>query len=185
MHAGLLRIAIVPLVLVCLPGRASGQTTWYVDDDNCPGPGAGTQADPFCAIQRAIDESLSADEVIVAPGVYNETIDFIGKAITLRSSDGPDVTTIDATGLDDTVVRCVSGETPDTILQGFTITGGYVSSRSGGGMVVEGSSPTITQCVFSQNVVEPDLVIPTGGAGLYVASGSPNVTDCKGPRQNK
>jgi len=82
--------------------------TIYVDV-NCPGPGNGSEADPYCSIQTAIDNAVDTDEVIVSPGTYFETIDFMGKAIWLHSSGGWDVTTIDAqqTG---TVVTCASGE---------------------------------------------------------------------------
>ncbi len=45
----------------------------------------------------------------MAPGAYVEAIYFLGKVITLRSSCGPEVTTIDGTGHFH-VVRCVSGE---------------------------------------------------------------------------
>lgn len=41
-------------------------------------------------IQAGIDASVNGDNVIVFPGTYNELIDFKGKAITLKSSDGPD-----------------------------------------------------------------------------------------------
>ena len=75
-------------------------------------------------IQDAIDAASNGDEVIVAPGTYPEVIDFSGKAITLRSSDGANVTIIDGTGLNNSVVKCVSGEGSDTVLDGFTITGG-------------------------------------------------------------
>ena len=34
-----------------LAASAYAQTTWHVDDDNCPGPGPGTEAGPFCKIQ--------------------------------------------------------------------------------------------------------------------------------------
>ncbi len=96
--------------------------TIYVDV-NCPGPGNGSEAEPYCSIQTAIDNAVDTDEIVVAPGTYFETIDFLGNAIALRSSDGPDVTIIDAqqTG---TVVTCNSGEGPGTVLEGFTITGG-------------------------------------------------------------
>ncbi len=30
--------------------RADAQTTWHVDDDACPGPGSGTEVDPFVAL---------------------------------------------------------------------------------------------------------------------------------------
>ena len=60
--------------------------TIFVDDDNCPGPGDGSELDPYCSIQTAIDAAVDTDEIVVAPGTYFETIDFLGKAITLRSS---------------------------------------------------------------------------------------------------
>ncbi|MFQ5530634.1 MAG: hypothetical protein ACE5FP_09870, partial [Gemmatimonadota bacterium] len=65
-------------------------------------------------VQDGINAAVSGqDEIVVAPGTYLETIDFLGKAITLRSSDGPEVTIIDGTGFFH-VVQCVNGEGPDT-----------------------------------------------------------------------
>ncbi len=69
--------------------------------------------------------------MVVAPGLYHEAIDFIGKAITLRSTDGSEVTTIDASGLDTTVVMFISGEGKDSVLTGFTITGGVAPLYAG------------------------------------------------------
>ncbi len=97
-------------------------------------------------IQAAIDAATPGDEILVAPGSYAETIDFKGKAIALRSSGGPEDTLNDGSGLNQSVVRCVSGEGPDSVLQGFTITGG--SAEFGGGMRNEGSSPTVLDCIF-------------------------------------
>ena len=99
--------------------------TIYVDA-SCPG-GDGSIGDPYCSIQAAIDNAVDSDEIVVAPGTYFETIDFIGKAIWLHSSDGPEVTIIDGTG-NFHVVQCVIGEGPDTVLDGFTITGGNADS---------------------------------------------------------
>jgi len=121
-------------------------------------------------IQAAIDSAAAGDVIVVAPGTYSETIDFLGKAITLRSSGGPLVTVISGSGTD-SVVRCVSGEGPDTILEGFTITGG--SALEGGGMLNIGSSPTIRECVFSGNSAGDR------GGGMYNEDGSPTGIGCE------
>ena len=44
--------------------------TVFVDDDNCPGPGSGSELDPYCSIQTAIDAAADTDEIVVAPGTY-------------------------------------------------------------------------------------------------------------------
>jgi hypothetical protein len=142
-------------------------------DVNCPGPGNGSEVDPYCSIQTAIDNAVDTDEIVVAPGTYIETINFLGKAIALRSSDGSEVTTIDALGMG-RVVTCISGEGPDTILDGFTITGGNTGGL-GGGMLNQGSSPTVTNCTFAGNQACP---ISGGGGGMANLNGSPTVTDC-------
>src|SRR5579872_3998807 len=46
-------------------------------------------------IQAAILSASNGDTVLVSPGVYHERINFSGKAITVKSLSGPDVTTID------------------------------------------------------------------------------------------
>ncbi len=42
---------------------------------------------PGDSIQDAIVAAMDGDEIVVSPGTYFETIDLLGKAITLRSSD--------------------------------------------------------------------------------------------------
>jgi len=151
-------------------------TTIHVDDDNCPGPGDGSVGDPYCSIQTAIVNAVDTNEIVVAPGTYFEAIDFLGKAVTLRSSGGSDVTTIDAGGFGGlgTVVTCESGEGPDTVLAGFTVTGGCTTW--GGGMYNDGSSPTVIGCVFSNNAAFS--CVDGRGGGMYNENGSPTVIDC-------
>ena len=48
-HRTAATIAFIPAI--CLSVTASAQTTRYVDIANCPGPGSGSEADPFCKIQ--------------------------------------------------------------------------------------------------------------------------------------
>ena len=55
-----------------VPTAVAAQTTFHVDDDNCPGPGVGTAEDPFCRIQDAMSVSANGDEIVVAPGTYND-----------------------------------------------------------------------------------------------------------------
>lgn len=84
-------------------------------------------------IQAGINAATSGvDEVVVAPGTYNELINFNGKAITLISSDGPGVTTLAGSGAvnQDWIVKCISGEGLSTVLQGFTIASGSSSTNS-------------------------------------------------------
>ena len=126
----------------------------------------------YPTIQEAIDAAVEGDEVIVAAGTYVELIDFLGKAITLRSADGPTVTTIDG-NLAGTVVICRSGEGPDTILVGFTITRG--AAPSGAGMRIVDSSPTVENCTFRQNEALGDNA---RGAGVFARGGAAAFTAC-------
>ena len=133
----------------------------------------------FTSIQEAIadEATVDGDEIEVAPGTYYEAIDFLGKAVRLYSSGGPEVTIIDANDQHYHVVQCVSGEGPNTILEGFTITGGnayqtYWPANCGGGMYNSGSSPTVTNCTFNANSVSGH------GAGMLNYQSSPTVTNC-------
>jgi hypothetical protein len=128
-------------------------------------------------IQSAINTAGHFDVIVVAPGTYHETINFLGKAITLRSSGGAALTTIDATGLGGSVVTCASGEGAGTVLNGFTITGGTgtqppeFNDLLGGGMYNGGSNPTVTNCTFSGNTAP-------FGSGMFNYNSSPAVTNC-------
>ena len=123
----------------------------------------------YPTIQKAINNAEDGDEVVVAPGTYFEKINFKGKAIWVRSSDGADVTTIDAEG-NGSVVRCISGEDSLTVLEGFTITGGG-GTFNGGGMDIDSSSPTVAHCTFIGNSA-------TRGGGLANSFASPKIIEC-------
>lgn len=128
-------------------------------------------------IQGAIADAgtVNGDEVVVAAGTYVENINFLGKAITLRSASGdPSDTIIDGNG-NFHVVTCESGEALDTILEGFTISGGNANGGSfpnnvGGGMYIDGSSssPTITNCIFWGDA--PDEIFNQSGGTPTVSS---------------
>ena len=132
---------------------------------------------PSGKIQDAIDRSSNGDLVLVQPGTYYENIDFKGKAIYVCSNGGPSNTVIDgghyvpAPDPEDPsfgcVVRFISGEGPESVLQGFTITNGvglwweygsweegeYVEKiySRGAGIYGWGSGATIRNCRIVDN----------------------------------
>jgi len=128
------------------------------------------------SIQAAISGADSGDEIIIHPGTYTELINFSGKAIALRSSDGPEVTTIEGAGIGP-VVTCSNGEGPDTILEGFTITGGM--AFNGGGMYVHQADPVVIGCTFLSNTAGvPIPVLDACGGGLYLYESNATVISC-------
>ncbi|MCA9293343.1 MAG: right-handed parallel beta-helix repeat-containing protein [Phycisphaerales bacterium] len=112
-------ITILPL-LTLLPAAAA-----HADIINVPADHA--------LIQNAINAANPGDEVVLAPGTYNETINMMGKPITLRSTDPLDPAVVAATIIDaqqtGTVITCNSGEGLDTVISGLTVTGGGIGLR--------------------------------------------------------
>ena len=133
------------LLLFALP--LSAQSTLHVPGDHA-------------TIQAAIEAAVDGDTVLVAPGTWVEQVDLLGKGITLRSSGGAGVTTIDSQGLAEwpdwpwgAVVRMVGGEGPDTVVEGFTITGARAPFATAGysGVHCTGARPTFRDCVIRGN----------------------------------
>lgn len=114
----------------------------------------------YATIQAAIAAAVNGDTVLVAPGTYAGPVNFLGKAITVRSSAGPFVTTISG-GAGGRVVRFVTGEGRASVLEGFTVTGGTPTGGSDGGGVTCGSTgPTLRDCRITGNVAS------TNGGGF-------------------
>jgi len=117
-------------------------------------------------IQAAINVATFGDTVMVAPGTYVENINFEGKAITVTSESGPQVTIIDG-GNADPVVIFTSGEGRDSVLNGFTLQNGRADFTNqgfgeGGGIAVRfAASPTITN-----NVIRNNQACHGGGIGI-------------------
>jgi hypothetical protein len=81
----------------------------------------------YPTIQQAIDVAQTGDTVLVYDGIYtgdgNKNLDFKGKKITVTSLNGPASTIIDCEG-SGRAFYFHSGETPDSVLSGFTIRNG-------------------------------------------------------------
>ncbi len=151
------------------------------------------------SIQRAINASIDGDTIVVSEGTYYEVIDFNGRSCTLTSTNPNDWdiienTIIDADASDANVVTFDDSEDGNSVLTGFTITGGargidcngtsptisncVITDNSnntywdGGGIYCTNSaSPTVTNCTFSNNSA-------TWGGGISNDSSSPNITNC-------
>ncbi len=173
------------LSLMGLP-PAVAQTTVWVDD--CAGTGTGTQGDPYCSIQTAICAIKATGGTInVLPGTYREAIR-VPADINIVSTDGPVATILDATGRPcPTGDFCTYGTEPNcsavyfpsaagttSRIEGIHITGGGGKdqpgflAKIGAGILVYGSSPTITRNEIVGNVVShPTYKIYYGG-GIYI-----------------
>ena len=161
----------------------------------------------YPTIQAAIDDAWTGDTVWVADGTYsgegNIEIDFGGRAITVRSENGPQSCIIDCRGKG-RAFFFQSGEGKDAVLEGFTITNGggvdhggavrcVASSPTirncilvknsadlyGGGMCNSyGSSPLVVNCAFEENSCSSSRLVGYGGAMANMQNSSPAVQDC-------
>ncbi len=151
----------------------------------------------YPSIQLAIQDCRNGDTVLVSPGLYCETINFVGKNITVTSTDPNDpkivgYTVINADG-DGSVVTFANGETSAAVLTGFTITGGRGTINNtleskpnciwGGGIYCIHASPTITRNIITRNYGPTDggmmvggLVQVSYGGGIAALFCSPTIT---------
>ena len=133
-------------------------------------------------IQSGIDAAKNGDTVLVADGIYrgdgNVNIDFKGKEITVKSLNGAKATIIDCGEVDETRgFTFHNDETHDSVLDGFTIRNGV--HELGGGIYCNNASPTIKNCVITENrSVAPNLQ-GRGGGGIYCFSSDAVITACK------
>jgi len=123
---------------------------------------------PYTTIQSAINAAVNGDTVLVYPGTYTENnITFNGKAITVKSANGPGVTTIDGSA-SWTVVFFVQGEGSGSVLDGFTIKNG--NGTYGGGIYCDDFSSTVKNSILWGDTAT------TSGNEIYLASSPITVT---------
>jgi parallel beta-helix repeat protein len=182
---------LVSALAILAAGAPLCAATLTVDDD---GP-----AD-YNNIKAAVAAALPGDTIVLADGTYmgpnNRGIDFNGKAITLKSRNGPARCLIHCESKDRGFYFHRS-ESPMSVLEGVTILGGRTSS---GGAVycTSGASPTIRYCILRDNhagsggaimcdyetspAVDHCLIYANaadyGGGGIYGSYAAMTLTDC-------
>ncbi len=154
-------------------------------------------------IQEGVDQATTnGDIVVVAPGVYTGTnnwnIDFDGKAITLQSIDPTDPNIVERTTIDcydgylnyyvnkQRAFYFQHGETYSAIVNGLTVRCGWHTYTEsflegcGGGILCEGSSPTIKNCVIRacRGTYGGGIACCYHLEGETITSSSPRIVNC-------
>ncbi|MCA9290626.1 MAG: right-handed parallel beta-helix repeat-containing protein, partial [Phycisphaerales bacterium] len=137
-------------------------------------------------IQGAIDAAAPHDTVIVADGIWtgagNVDLNYGGKAIVVRSANGPSNCIIDCNATPEHPARgvnFVSGETAAAVFEGFTIRNGAtppgaIADLFNGAAILcnNGSSPTIRNCVCRDNHAG------CWGGAICCTNASPTIVGC-------
>ncbi len=166
MSSGLRLARDLLLGALCLSAGAPAVAGVITVDDDGPAN--------YSSIQAAINAAYAGDEIVVEPGLYHETLSFLGKAITVRSADGPANTVVFLEG-QTRIVRLDGNST----LRGLTIRGGGRTRTGAGILVTGGVSPTIEGNIIENNTATWDDVtgFPAFGAGIHIELNSnPTIT---------
>ena len=148
----------------------------------------------YSTIQEGIDVAETGNIILVDEGTYYENINFRGKAITVASRFliDDDTLHISKTIIDGSkptypdsgsVVTFNSGEDTNSVLCGFTITGGtgtlttpgfyHTHSMIGGG-IYAANSARISHNIITLNALSPSGTADLYGAGIYASVDSNN-----------
>ncbi|MBC7217454.1 MAG: PKD domain-containing protein [Candidatus Caldatribacterium sp.] len=137
----------------------------------------------YDSIQEAINEAENGDVIVVAPGIYREDIDFLGKNLTLQNANLDDPSLVAETIIEGnrSVVIFQNG-CNQARLVGFTIQGGsgtpsggpgtpnfptfWMGPTFGGGIYIENASPTIEGNWIRGNTAS------IHGGGIYISGSS-------------
>ena len=157
----------------------------------------------YPTIQSGIDHAQTGDTVLVDEGTYYENINFKGKSIIVTSKyvlenntqhilttiiNGGSYSNIDSASC----VMFVSAEGPNSVIQGFTLTGGKgtfynlddlnepqyagYTTHEGGGVFVNESSPTIKNNLIIDNEASSGADYDyNGGGGISSFMGNPTI----------
>jgi hypothetical protein len=186
-------LSVLPILLSFFPTSVTHASTLYVSKSGHGSTGDSWGA-AFNAVSEALAVSTTGDEVWVAGGVYNETVELVAGVALFGGFAGTEspaefanrnweanVTILDGYGLGQSVVRGASG----AVLDGFTVTKGV--AERGGGVYCEGVAMEIANCTIRENTA---MAISTGcpnyyatatakGGGVFCRDSTLEITDCQ------
>jgi len=130
----------------------------------------------YTKIQLAVDAADPLDTVLVAPGIYNESVQVSDKGVILVSRDGPATTIIDASGLNRPVLALESVHSELMVVKGFTIQNGHATNIPdptanpvGGAIALRRGRAEICGNIVQDN--RSDGILASHGGGI--SAGSP------------
>ncbi len=185
----IVRCCIVALAIGAVAASAQAQTI-FVDDDAPTDPGPfnpnlsnpmenGSDEFPFDQINEAIDAAENGDTIVVRPGTYFDTeqLNTDGKAITITSSGGRDVTFLDGFATSGSMIFMDSNEGRDTVIERLTIQGGF--DTNGGALEIAGNvSATFRDIRFRNNTASVDGGVMFINGGTGTVNEEPLFVDC-------
>jgi len=118
-----------------------------------------TPGTALATIQKGISKAADGDTILVYPGLYQEEIDFQGKALVVQGVTAGTAGIPVLHNPDDFAVSFYNGEGPDSVLKNFIIKNNFVA------VFIAGSSPTISNLTIVDNMFgieasansEPDI----------------------------
>ena len=117
-------------------------TTIYVATDGNNTGSVGLESAPFATIQAAINYAITGDQILVKPGTYSEALS-LNKAITLRSTNGYQQTTLTASN-NQTIIEVFGAWTPvSATIVGFKFISSPLALR-----IITGGFVTVEKCYF-------------------------------------
>ena len=170
------RISIIIMLLLCF--NTVNAIDCYVNSiTGNNSTGDGSSAKPWKTITYALSQISGTGHIVhVEAGTYNPAL---GETFPILMENGVSLlgagkaTTIIDPGKAERVLSCIGITDPSTIIEGFTITGGYNGSQGGGIFISTGSVLTIRNNTISNNSTG---AIGKGG-GIYLTDSSPYIVN--------
>ena len=141
----------------------------------------------YPSIQSGIDASIDGDVVIVPAGEFtgsgNTNINLRGKAIDIKSTNGPGLTIINGGGVARGFYMLGGGQKPCTI-EGFTIKNCidtvlgvdlYAENMGGSGILINTGTSKIINCNFVENLVSANNLL---GSAVCIWGDNAEIAKC-------